>query len=230
VRANRILAAALLTCCFSTWATSAQAGIIAHATLIKDPSAGIPFGAPDAVLPAPWVSYRLSVLGSGDSQFQAFQVTILGALHQRWADANSNSVPDPTATSLDQTGGDSHLLAPPDSQFGSDPVEDNPGTGSPLPNTDPTSILYGVGTSLAGAWAFPGGNVTSADLAYIVIPKGSERSLKIDVLAAEPADPIWQLTTRDFSPVPEPSSITLAGLALTGLAVVGYRRAGEVGA
>lgn len=41
-----------------------QAGVVWTATLVKDPGGGVPFGAPDAALPAGFVSYQLSIEGT----------------------------------------------------------------------------------------------------------------------------------------------------------------------
>jgi hypothetical protein len=200
-----------------SWKVAAPAQIVASATLIKDPAIGIPFNAPDAALGSPWVSYKLSVAVTFGI-LEAFDVSIDGPLHQRWDDTNSDGTFEPTVVGTEQSSGDSHLLIPAGSLFGFLPTEDNPGTGSPLASTFVSK--YGIGSSLHGAWA-PAAAVQSADVAYIVVPKGSERSLEIQVLAADPADPTYRLTTKDFFPVPEPARIMLAlvaGAALTGIA------------
>src|SRR5215831_11041733 len=92
VRLASLAVVALLLC-----STFAQAGIVASATLIKDPSGGVPFGSGgagtlDATLPAPWVSYRLSLTATGADTIQAVDVAIAGNLHQRWSASASDGV------------------------------------------------------------------------------------------------------------------------------------------
>ena len=166
--------------------TLAQAAIIGTATLIKNPP-GVAFGAPEAALPAPWVSYRLSVASDSGEIIQAVQANIVGQLHQRWSDADEDTVlePTPNPAAVNFLNGDSHLAAPAGSLFGSGPSEDNSLAGSPLPNT--TTRFYGVGSFLQAAWALPAASVgTSADVAYIVIPAGTEPNLNISVRLADP--------------------------------------------
>jgi hypothetical protein len=183
----------------------AQAAIIGSATLIKDPANGVAFGAPDALLPAPWVSYRLSVASDNGDIIQAVQANITGQLHQRWDDTDFDEDPtnNPSGNSANQTGGDTHLLAPTGSLFGSGPLEDNPGTGSPLV-ADGLSRLYGVGSSLVGAWSLVGANVgTSANVAYVVVPSGSTPNFDISVRVASPTgETLGNLTLGDFFGMP----------------------------
>ena len=203
-----------------SWKVIAPAQIVASATLIKDPAIGVPFAVPDAALGSPWVSYKLSV-AVPFGVLDAFSVSIDGPLHQRWDDTNSDGTFEPTVVGTEQSSGDSHLLIPAGSIFGFLPTEDNPGAGSPLVSTNVSK--YGIGSTLQGSWA-PSAAVQSADVAYIVIPKGSERSLEIEVLASDPADPLYRLTTTDFFPVPEPASSMLAVLAAAALNGFGWRQ------
>jgi hypothetical protein len=179
----------------------ANAAIIGTATLIKEPAAA-PFGAPDAALGSPWVSYRLSLQGTEGEIIQAVEATISGQLHQRWDDIDFDDDPtnNPTGNSANQTSGDSHLLAPAGSLFGSGPTETNPGTGSPLSAGNTTSRMYGVGNMLQGAWSLVAPNILStANVAYIVVPKGSEPSLQIGVKVASPTGAIiGNLDVEDF--------------------------------
>jgi hypothetical protein len=219
MRAHSALVAILVTGCFVVSATSARAAIIASTTLIKDPSAGMPFGGPDAALPAPWVSYKLSVSFAPWDDIQAADVLIEGPLHQRWNDTNNDGAFEPTPQSVDLQSGDSHLLIPVGSLIGAIPTEDNPGAGSPLSSTSVSE--YGVGSSLFASWA-PPPPLSAIDIAYIVIPKGSEHNLSIHVsLAGEP--PGYRLTTRDFFPVPEPASNWLAAIAAALIGVAPLR-------
>jgi hypothetical protein len=198
------------------FAAPAPAAVIASATLIKDPSAGISFGGPDAALPAPWVSYLLSVTDTF-YKIDAYDVLIEGPLHQRWIDGNHDGTFESTPGGTDQSTGDSHLAVPAGSIIGAPPTEDNAGTGSPLTST--STALYGVGTSLQGAWATSESH--TLDVAYIVIPKGSERRLNIVISLGYPdVGKSPQLTTRDFFPVPEPASIWLAAIAVAVMGVV----------
>jgi hypothetical protein len=183
----------------SVYALPASAAIIGTATLIKYPAA-VPFGSPDAALGSPWESYQLSVAATAGETIQAIQANITGQLHQRWnPDPDNDGAFLPTARSTNMTNGDTHLMAPLGSLFGSGPTEDNPGTGSPLASN--TSAKYGVGTLLQGAWALVGGNVgSSANVAYLVIPRGSEINTNISVRVANPdGTTIGTLTAADFA-------------------------------
>jgi hypothetical protein len=199
MRNKRIILAALLSsCCFVACTTMAPAAIVATTTLIKDPSAGVPFGAPDGALGSPWASYLISVQATGGSLIQAAEVQIAAPLHQRWAASNFDGVYDtPTGSSTNATNGDSHLSAPPSYLFGAPPLEDNPFVGSPLSATNNDSTGYGIGTHLSSSFAPPGPAVTSMNLAYIVIPKGAAMDIKVRI-----ADPVGAilgtLTCSDF--------------------------------
>jgi len=200
--------------------TIATAGWVPSFTLRKDPANGLPFSAPDAALGSPWVSYLLSIdtTNTGGELMQAFQVTITGALHQRWIDSDADEIFEPTATTVNVTSGlangDSHLLAQSGSLFGSGPTEDNPGTGSPLTST--VVFHYGVGTQLSGAWARLTAT-TTANLAYIVVQKGLLPNLNIEILVADP-------TGKLIAQVPEPTSALLTIFGLAGLAAARPRR------
>lgn len=218
-----LLALALIV--VTSWSNSADGAVVASATKIKDPSGGIPFAAPDAALPAPWVSYKLSLHTTAGEELQAYQISISGPLHQRWIDLNSDSIFESTGVSTEQLSGDSHILAPPGALFGSGPTETNPGTGSPLASNG--AALYGVGDLLQGAWATPT-LATSIDIAYIVVPSGMERTLDIQVQTASPtcSGCFGTLVTKDFfaSIVPEPGGAALLFVTVVGLLAVRSRR------
>ena len=184
----------------------AEASIIAMATRIKDPSAGVPFSSPDAALGSPWESYRLSISATGSDLIQAVDVQIHGQLHQRWTSTESDGVYDtPTANSTNATNGDSHFMATNTMLFASGPTEDNPATFTPLGGSSPLSPTntvdtgYGVGTSMSAVFGIPGPAATSMNLAYIVIPKGSESSLNINLKVADPnGDILRVISVCDF--------------------------------
>jgi len=203
-----------------------QAALIPTATLVKDPNAGVNFSAPDAALPSPWVSWKLSIVATAGEIVQAAQVNMTGVFHQRWTDADADEVPEPTPNSAAASGltnGDTHLLAPTGSLFGSGPAEDNTMAGSPLAST-PTAF-YGTGTFLQGAWSVLVPSSTT-NLAYIVIKRGSVPNMNIDVRVANPTGQIiGTFTTSDFiGQIPEPTTVTLAGLGLIGMLGLARRR------
>ena len=192
-------------------ASVAQAGIVATATLIKDPTAAQLFASPDtglnaAVAPS-WVSYRLSVSATGTDTIQAIDATIKGQLHQRWSASGSDGVYDTsTGNSTNATNGDSHFMAAAGMLFASGPTEDNPasfgppnGGGSPLSPTNTVDTGWGVGTSMSAVFGPPGAALTPMNLAYIVIPKGTTPNLDIHANILNPnGDVIASLTGADF--------------------------------
>lgn len=164
-----------------------RAGVVATATLVKDPANGIPFEGAEAALGAPWVSYLLELREDFGDGIAAIDFSFSGPLYQRWDDLDGDGTFTATATGNDVVGGDSHLLNPGSALFGFGPLEDNSGVGSPL--SDSAQHDYGIGTSLRGAWGFPPASQSSlARLAYVVIPKGSESELDIVARCALPAD------------------------------------------
>lgn len=201
-----------------------RAGVVATATLVKDPANGIPFEGAEAALGAPWVSYLLEWEDMTQrSKFLALDVSIKGPLHQRWIDSNSDGIFESTPRDLDTFGGDSHLLASNGSLFGAGPFEDSGSAGSPF--ADSISTDFGVGTTLSGAWAIPSPERGfKATVAYIVIPKGSESELDIRIRAifdesSELYETILSVDENDFFPaVPEPAGILLivSGISLLG--------------
>lgn len=176
-------------------ATLAQAAIMGVTTLVREP-AGIPFASPDAALGAPWVGYTLGLQATAGELIGGIDVSISGQLHQRWTFDEDLGEFVATGNSQNFSNGDSHLRAVTGALFGAGPTEDNPGTGSPLAST--ASALYGVGTTLSGAWGITNA-ATTANVAYIVVPKGSEPTLDIRASIANPSgDIIGTLTSIDF--------------------------------
>lgn len=163
-------------------ASVSQAAIIGTASLERQPAA-IPFTAPDQNLAAPWVGYALGLQATAGEIIAAVDVSISGQLHQRWTFNEDEGVFVSTPNSQNITNGDSHIRAVGGALFGAVATEDNPGTGSPLPNT--ATAMYGVGTSLSAAWGIPlASQGTSATLAYIVIPENTRPSIDIRVKVA----------------------------------------------
>jgi hypothetical protein len=218
-------------CVVLALSASASAGIVASATLIKDPSAALPFAAPDAALGSPWVSYKLVLTATGADTIQAVDATISGQLHQRWSASGSDGVYDTaTGNSTNATNGDSHFLATNTMLFASGPTEDNPATftplggGSPLSPTNTVDTGYGVGTSMSAVFGPPGAALTSLNLAYIVVQKTALPNLNIHVNALNPnGDIIATLTAADFGfggappAIPVVTPLDIINPAATGL-------------
>jgi hypothetical protein len=188
-----------------------RAALIANMTKIKDPSAGDPFLAPDSPLPAPWVSYRLSVETTSPGELiGAVDVAVTGnKLHQRWEDVDFDGAVDPSPQNPNASDGrgDSHLTAPAGSPFGLGPTETNTGAGSPLTDI-PSFRKYGVG-DLVGAWALLAAP-TSTNIAYLVF-KGNDPPV-ITIKSANPAG----VRYNDIVIVPEPTALALLSTALIG--------------
>ncbi len=179
--------------------TFAQAAVIGTTALVRNPP-GVPFNAPEAALGAPWVGYTLGLATNAGELIGGIDVSIGGTLHQRWTVGEDPDTGDPinvsTPNSTNATAGDSHLRAVTGALFGSGPDEDNSLAGSPLANT--ATNTYGVGSFLKGAWGITNA-LTTANLAYIVIPFGSQTTTDIRVAIADPnGNIIGNLTSANF--------------------------------
>lgn len=179
-------------------ATTAPAAINGSASLVRDPPT-VPFSSPESQLNSPWIAYVLGVHSNNGEAIAALDVSITGPLHQRWVDPEANGAHQPTPTSPNRTNGDTKLLALAP-VFDVEPAEDNPGLGSPLSSDE--ARLYGVGSYLRGAWQLPVAQQgTSVDFAYLVVPRGRENELRIDVKAKNSlGGEIAFLQSADFLP------------------------------
>ncbi len=196
---NLAFLAALAAAATITFGTAAEAGVIGTVALVRNPP-GVPFNAPEAALGAPWVGYTIGLATTAGELIGGVDVTITGQLHQRWTVGEDPDTGDPinvsTPNNANATAGDSHLRAVTGALFGSGPDEDNSLAGSPLANT--AINTYGVGSFLKGAWGITNA-LTSANVAYIVIPRGSEVQTDIRVTVANPqGDIIGNLTRNNF--------------------------------
>lgn len=199
---GRLIALSIMTVLMG--AMWAQAAVIGVTTLVREPPA-TPFaavaGTNDALLPAPWVGYTLSLASNAGELIGGVDVSLTGQFHQRWTpgeDDEGNPVNLPTGSSGNATNADSHLRPSAGALFASGPTENNSLAGSPLSNT--TTAVYGVGSTLSGIWGISGVNqATTTNLAYIVVPKGSTPQLDIRVSVADPGgNIIGVLTAADF--------------------------------
>jgi MYXO-CTERM domain-containing protein len=163
-------------------AGSVEAAVVPVLTPVADPPS-TPFLSPAAGLGSDWVSFQLGVQGAPGEHVRAVDVRVYGQLHQRWVDTDADGVPDPTTNGSAANGrGDSHFTLPTNALTAVGPSENNFGSGSPLADT-PGSIDHGVGSELRAVWGLPGPAVTSANLAYVVIPRDS--SLKYSIQVAD---------------------------------------------
>jgi hypothetical protein len=222
--AARAVVAAIVSVVFA--AAASNAAVTGTATLIKDPSIGLPFAAPDSALGAPWVSYLLTIQATAGERIQAIDAHIKGSLHQNWTgvDCSGGGFCGGTFNSTNETNGDSHALAPPEALLLDFGGEDNSFMGSPF--SDPLVDAYGVGTYLRGVWTFQGINGwrSQAKVAYLVIPRGAERTLDIRIQVGDPTgEVIADLRARSFF-VPEPSTAILAGTLVLGASFIRPRR------
>ena len=135
-----------------------------------------------------WVSYVLGVSTDDGSKIQAVDVNLKGTFGQRWNwDADGQSFAS-TPNSLVTTGSDSHLMMPTNALSPLMPAEDGSLLNSAgLPFGTPNSSSFGVGSTMHGAWAVPGieSATTSMNLAYLVIPRGSESQLEYAIDGAD---------------------------------------------
>ena len=175
------------------------AGVFGTITKMRDPAIGVPFTNPDSALPASWVSYAFGLQTTQGELIAGIEFTLNHPqLHQRWTDIEFDGPPfEPTPNSTNVSNGDSHLRTPVFALFASGPTENNSGVGSPLPDTDRSD--YGLGTTLQGEWGIPSGQTTTASLAYIVIPKGTEQLLDLSAVVYDPnGELIGNVSIFDF--------------------------------
>ena len=187
-----------------------------------------------------WVSYALGLTPTNGEKLTAISVQITSPIDpahgmlQRW-----NFDPDtetflPSPSSSNVSSGDTHLI-----QLGSfTGVAPNEGavlitTGGPPKPADTATRRYGYSGSLNGIWGFNSTEQSAQTdsvpirFAYLVLPRGGENYLIINVVAAASNTPAgYTFTNEDFGPpfIPpaEPTTATLIGLALAG--GLGFRR------
>jgi hypothetical protein len=196
-----------------------RGALIPTATLVKDPSVGNNFLAPEAALGSLWIADQLSLVATAGEVVGAVEVTINGnKLHQRWRDNDFDGIVDPTPIGTASDGrADSHLTPPVFAPFAAGPTETNTLTGSPLTST-PGAIEYGLG-NLFGAWGILTPTATT-NLAYIVLKRSDLPFFAVNIQSADPTGhaypTIFSMSSFKFSDAPtepEPSTMTLLGLA-----------------
>jgi hypothetical protein len=177
-------------------AAPVKGAVIGTATLVADPANGVPFTGADAALGAPWVSYAIGLATTAGEQIAGIEATITGPLHQRWTYDEDLGAFGPTANSTNAVNGDSHLRTGTGVLFGSGPLEDNSGTGSPLAST--ATSQYGVGTYLHGVWGLTTA-ATTANVAYLVFQRQNTPAIGIEIKVASPEGvPIGELCSSSF--------------------------------
>jgi hypothetical protein len=186
------------------------------ATRIKDPAAGMKFNAPEAALPAGWVSYQISLQAPAGDLIDSVSVDIDGPLHQRWT-YWEEAEPSPTGAASDGRG-DTHLTPPPGSTWSVYPTEFNSRWGSPLTST-PYALEYGLG-NVYGAWTLPV-PTAATNVAYIVFPENERDQLQITIRSKDTQGNSFRTLTLADIFVPEPSSSFLILVALMASSVSG---------
>lgn len=166
------------------------------------------------ILADTWVSYALGVIPTAGTKITFLDVRIVEPLtsgsgfNQRYTFNDDTGLFDATPISTNVSSGDSHLIV-----GGSihivPPNENKFDIGSPPTASDTATRDYGVGTSMSGAWGFnaadraPQTNGTPVKFAYLVLPRGSESKMQINVQVATLESngnqgPGQDLTNRDF--------------------------------
>jgi hypothetical protein len=211
-RISTVICASFIVCAH---AHVGHASVFLVATPIKTPPV-TPFLAPDSALPAPWVSYQLSIQTTGPNELiGAVDVSFTGdKLHQRWVDVDFDGIVDPTPQGAASNGrGDSVITAPAGAPFGLPATETNTKTGSPLAGA-PGAFEYGLG-NLSGAWGLTNA-ASSANIAYIVIDSHNVGfngpNIPFTIKSANPAG----VRYNDIISIPEPTALALYGMALVG--------------
>jgi hypothetical protein len=143
-----------------------------------------------------WVSYLLGVKATNGEKISGMDVSITTTLaptqgfHQAWTPNEEDPAhPTPTPSGISIINGDSHLMpgavvvvAPAENRFTSG--------GPPFASPNTATKVYGVGSSLTGVWGYDPGqqaaqqNNVPVNFAYIVVPRGFEPQITIDVEAA----------------------------------------------
>ena len=131
------------------------------------------------------MAYLFRASSDDGATIAAVDVNFRGMFHQRWSWDEDTLGFAATSGGSTATGIDSHLMPWASSLVALAPREDNNVFTSPAALADIDQLRdYGVGSSLRGAWGYAGAEQRSAvDLAYLVIPRGSESQLEyaIDV-------------------------------------------------
>jgi hypothetical protein len=197
---------------FMALAARAEASSSVFLTPVADLGA-LPFSSESGFSSLPagndWVSYILGVSTDDGSKIQAVDVNLKGTFAQRWNwDADAQSFAS-TPNSLIATGGDSHLMMPSNALSPLAPSEDGSLLNSAgLSLEGPDSFSYGAGSMMRGVWAVPGieSATTSMNLAYLVIPRGSESQLQYAIDGAgSNGDMLFQFRQgAAFPPLPPP--------------------------
>jgi hypothetical protein len=191
---------------------AASAGVIINGTLtpVKEP----PFNSPDAALQG-FKGFLVTASTTDPSEvISAVDVNFTGPgiFHQRWTDSDDDGIFEPTPSGNATTfNGDSRLTPIAGALVGAAAIEDNTGTGSPVPDT--ATRDYGMGNFLSGAWGIPGASQSgTVNLGYLVIPDDAQGLLTYAV-----ATSVGTFAGTAIINVPEPASLSLAGLSLIGL-------------
>jgi len=184
-----------------------------------------------------WVLHLTSDTGNITAVDFSGTKRIAGQLEQLWSSSGGDGNYDtPTPgflaqqnTTASAVNFDSHFLLLPggtaaDFAVGSALVEDGvlPPSGTPQPpfGTNSDNTGYGVGTKLQGAYGIVGPKqATVLDVAYLVVPNSTTAAALGDAITqsgaqAATANGTFPIT---FVPVPEPTTLSLAGLGVLGL-------------
>ncbi len=146
-------------------------------------------------LNADWASYILGVSSDDGSQIAAVDVDLKGTFRQEWRwDYDTGSYVPTPASHYYHYSGDSHLL-----------VADNALT---VVSASEDRDASGVGTQMKGVWGIPGGNAISLDLAYMVIPRGSESQLEYAIDVGNPSGEVINFRQGASFPMPSPQPLS----------------------
>lgn len=181
---KRWLVVALL--CSLSFLPAASAGLLPDVTAVAPP-----FGFPETALVG-HTGYQLSIETDDGALITAVDITLTAStpiFHQRWIDVDFDGFSDPSPNGLAYDGrGDSHLTMISGGLVGRALTENKITAVGGLPDTFVPFVGgydYGYGDLLSGAWGVPAAlQSTSADLAYLVIPDGTESNLDFQITAA----------------------------------------------